>query len=109
MKKFIALYYNTTGVHQEAPEMTEEQAAQALAPWMAWEKKYGDRVVDMGAPCAPASASNDGESWSASKNWVTGYSIVSANSLEEAQTMFKSHPIYAYPGHAVEISECVAM
>ena len=109
MKKFIALYYNTSGAHQPAPEMTDEERAQMMAPWGAWQEKYGERVVDMGAPFAPASASNDGNDWSPSKHFVTGYSIVAANSIEDAQEMFKGHPIYAYPDHAVEISECAQM
>jgi len=105
MKKFIALYYNTSGAHQAAPDLTEEQKAEMMAPWGAWQAKYGDRVVDMGSPFMPASASVNGESWSASKNFVTGFSIVQARNLEEAQEMFKGHAIYAYPDHAVELSE----
>jgi len=109
MKKFIALYYNTSGAHQPAPEMTSEQKEQMMAPWGAWAEKCGSQLVDMGSPFAPASSSQNGEVWSASKNLVTGYSVVSADNLEEAQELFKGHPIYAYPDHAVEISECAPM
>ena len=109
MKKYIALYYNTSGAHQESPEMTEEEKDKMMAPWGAWQAKYGERVVDMGAPFSPAAASTNGERWSASKNFVTGYSMVKADSLAAAQEMFKDHPIYSYPDHAIEISECVAM
>jgi len=109
MKKFIALYYNTSGAHQPAPEMTDEQKAQVLAPWGEWQEKYGSRVVDLGAPILPAMASDNGDSWSPSKNFITGYSIVAAENLEEAEKMFQGHPIYNYPNHAIEISECAAM
>lgn len=109
MKKFIALYYNTSGAHQPAPEMTEEEKAQMLAPWGAWQAKYGDRIVNMGAPVMPASASSNGESWRPSKNFVTGFSIVAAENIEAAEKMFQGHPIYSYPDHAVEISECADM
>ena len=109
MKKFIALYYNTSGVHRSGPELTAEQKEQMMAPWGAWQAKYGDRIVDLGAPCAPATSSTTGDSWSPSKNFVTGYSIVSADNLPEAKKMFKEHPIYSYPDHAIEISECVVM
>jgi len=109
MKKFIALYYNTSGAHQSAPEMTEEQKAEMMAPWGAWQAKYGERVVDMGSPFMPASSSTNGESWTPSKNFVTGYSIVAADSREEAEKMFQGHPIYTYPDHAVEISEFAPM
>lgn len=109
MKKFVALYYNTSGAHQAPPTMTEEEKAAMMAPWEAWQAKYGARVVNMGAPFLPASASSDGDTWSASKNLVTGFSIVAADDLEAAQEMFAGHPMYNYPDHAVEISECAPM
>lgn len=81
MKKFIALYYNHGG-HQEAPPaMTEAEKAAMMAPWGAWQAKYGERIVDLGAPLQSASSSHDGNTWSGSGNAVSGYSIVSAISL----------------------------
>ena len=109
MKKFIALYYNTSGAHQPTPELTPEQKEQMMAPWGAWAQKCGDQLVDMGSPFAPASASNDGSSWTPSKNLITGYSIVQANDLAEAEKLFIGHPIYNYPDHSIEISECASM
>lgn len=109
MKKFIALYCNTSGAHQPQPELSPEQQEQMLAPWGIWAEKCGEQLIEMGAPLAPANASDNGESWSSSKNFVTGYSIVAATSMEEAQELFKGHPIYHYPDHSVEISECVPM
>lgn len=109
MKKFIALYYNTSGAHQPSPELTPEQVQQMMAPWGVWKAKLGDQLVEMGSPLAPASSSENGDSWSPSKNFVTGYSIVSANNMAEAHKLFVDHPIYLHPDHAVEISECAAM
>ncbi len=109
MKRFMALYCDTSGAHQPTPDLTAEQQEQMMAPWINWEKKCGEQLVDMGAPFTPASASENGEDWTPSKNFVTGYSIVSANNLAEAQALFQGHPIYNHPGHSVEISECVPM
>lgn len=109
MKTFIALYHNTSGVHQAQPELTDEQKEQMLAPWGAWAERCGDRLVEMGSPVMPAVCSDNGTTWSPSKNFVTGYSIVSANSLAEAQEMFKGHPIYGHPDHSVEISEAAEL
>jgi len=109
MKKFIALYYNTSGAHQPNQELTEEQKQQMLAPWGVWAEKCGTQLIDMGSPFAPASFSGNGEAWQSSKHFVTGYSMVQAESLEAAQKLFHRHPIYAYPDHAIEISECVPM
>ncbi len=109
MKKFIALYYNTSGVHQEQMDLTDDQKEQMMAPWGAWAQRCGSQLLDMGAPFAPASASTNGTSWNPSQHLVTGFSIVQANSLSEAEKLFVGHPIYDYPDHAVEISECVEM
>lgn len=109
MKSFIALYYNTSGGHQPTPELTPEQTEQMLAPWGVWEKKCGSQLLDMGAPVMPAIESVDGNKWAPSKNFVTGYSIVAANSLAEAKELFKGHPIYSHPEHTVEISECIPL
>lgn len=109
MKTFIVLYYNTSGEHQATPELTEKQQEEMMAPWFVWQSKYGDRIVDLGSPLMAASSSNNGKVWSSSRHLVTGYSIVAAQNLEEAQKMFQDHPIYNYPDHAVEISETAAM
>ncbi len=60
MKKFIALYYNTSGSHTPPPPMTEEEMQAMMAPWGEWQEKYGDRGVDMGAPLALAASSSNG-------------------------------------------------
>lgn len=109
MKKFLALYYNTSGAHQPQPDLSEEEKKQMMEPWGAWAEKCGDKLLDMGSPFAPASASANGISWAPSKNFVTGYSMVQAKDLAEAEDLFKGHPIYSYPDHSVEISECAAM
>jgi hypothetical protein len=109
MKKFIALYYNNGGHQATPPSMTEAEKTAMMAPWGVWQAKYGDRVVDLGAPFLPASVSSDGSSWGNSGNTVSGFSIVSAASLEAAQEMFAGHPIYNYPEQSIEISEFAQM
>jgi len=104
MNKYIALYYNTSGKHQEQPQLSPEEYAAVMAPWSEWKDKYAERIVDLGAPISPALASNDGKRWAGSSNLVTGYSIVAANSLEDAKEMFEGHPIYNHGEHAIEIS-----
>jgi len=108
MKKFIALYYNTSGHHSPPPSMTAEEQQAMMAPWGAWQAKYGERIIDLGAPLESAMSST-GTNWSESQNLVTGYSIVAAENMEEAQAMFIGHPIYSYPDHAIELSAFASM
>lgn len=108
MKKFLALYH-THGGHQPLPPMTDAEKGAMMAPWGAWQAKYGDQVVDMGAPLMSMTASMDGSKWGGSESTVSGFSLVSADSLEAAQEMFANHPIYNHPNHSVEICAFVAM
>lgn len=109
MKKFVALYFNTSGKHIPAPAMSAEEVQAMMAPWDAWQKKYGNQILDLGAPFKTASSTKNGSQWAPSTNLVTGYSMVEASSLEEAQKMFEGHPITQYPDHSIEISECTPM
>lgn len=104
----MALYIYTGDGPFQAPESTPEEQAEGLKPWFAWKEEYGQRIVDFGTPVFGASRGN-GNSWSAANQRVTGYSIVSAESLEAAQEMFAGHPIFHYPQHAVELNEFAAM
>lgn len=108
MKKFVALY-RSAGGHQQPPQMSPEETAAMMKPWADWKEKFGERVIDMGAPFAPGTESNDGAGWKPTSHTVTGFSIVAAESLEGAQQMFEGHPIYSYPDHSVEICECAPM
>ncbi|MBP9161008.1 MAG: hypothetical protein LKM36_14760 [Flavobacteriales bacterium] len=109
MKKFVALYYTPKAAQQAMPEMTPQQKEAMMAPWGAWKQKYGDRVVDMGAPVMPPVGSKDGKAWGNSDKEVTGYSIVAAKDLTAAKEMFVGHPIFGYGPTTVELSEIVAM
>jgi len=108
MKKFIALYLYTGNGPFQAPDSSPEEQAEGLKPWFAWKEKYGERIVDFGAPVMMPSQSSGG-AWSSAETKVTGYSIVQAADLSAAQEMFAGHPIFHYPEHAVQISEFAPM
>lgn len=108
MKKFIALYLYTGNGPFQAPDSSPEEQAEGLKPWFAWKEKYGDQVVDFGAPVFGPRQSSGG-AWSGVDQQVTGYSIVAAKDAHAAQEMFAGHPIFHYPEHAVQISEFAPM
>ena len=103
MAKFVYLY--TGGGIAETPE-AQEQAMQA---WGAWFGTLGDAVLDMGNPFgAAATIAADGAVSTGSAAGATGYSIVRADSLQDATTKAKDCPVLA-SGGAIEVHEAVEM
>jgi hypothetical protein len=84
MSKFIYLY---RGPATPMPEPTPEQSR----AWAEWLGGLGGALVDGGAPFAGRTAvADDGSSPTPSDQ--NGYSIVEADSLEDARTLLKGHP-----------------
>ena len=86
MKKFVLLY---TGTRDQAP--TEE----STAAWTEWFASLGEKVVDIGNPFGQGrevSAGNTTE-LSPSASGVTGYTLINAQDIDEAEKIALSHPI----------------
>ena len=94
MTNFVLLY---TGGGM--PESEEEQAA-VMAAWGAWYEGMGEAIVDGGNPFGAAKhVSDQGVSdGSASSPPATGYTIISADSLDAAMEKVKDHPHLKYGG-----------
>ena len=84
MKKFVLIH-----VGFETP--TEE----IKKAWMAWFTKHGDMFVDSGAPFMPGKEVTKlgVKDLPHDKNAITGYSIINAESMEEAVTIVQDCPI----------------
>ena len=100
MAKYLLVYHGGN-----TPE-TEEEGARVMAAWGAWMGALGDSIADGGNPVgAVATVAPDGSvSQGAGANPVTGYSIISADSLEAAVTLTKDCPILA-SGGSIEVCE----
>ena len=111
MKRFLAVY---TGTHDsrgradwdalsEAERRKREAAG--IQAWHQWGADHAGAVVEQGGPLGKTlRASRDGVS--PSRNALTGFVVVEAESHEAAARMFEGHPHFAiFPGEAVEIME----
>ena len=59
--------------------------------WMIWAKKCGDKLVEMGAPLMGGQTfTRDGKSQD-SNNAVNGYSILQAETMEEAKALLQGN------------------
>jgi hypothetical protein len=75
---------------------TDEEREQAMAAWGAWFGKLGPAIVDAGNPfAASASVGNGG---GAAASGLSGYSIVTADSLSAATELAGDCPILTAGG-----------
>jgi len=79
-----------------------------MAAWRAWHEKCGSAVIDVGTPLE-MSATVAGGSAAPEKTSITGYTILQAESIEEATMLMKDHPHFHMPGTSVQILECISM
>ena len=93
--KYMYLY-----VGGGAPPASEAEGKAMMAKWMGYFGKLGKAVVEAGAPFAP----NSKLLGKAGKSHATGYSIVSAESLDKAIEMTEGHPHLANGG-GIEVLE----
>ena len=115
MKKFLAVYIGTEAALEKAQwNKLDEQKRKALEAsgikaWMDGGTANAAAIVDQGSPLGKTKrASSRGVS--DSKNAMTGYVIVQAESHEAAARLFESHPHFTiFPGDSVEIMECLPL
>ena len=88
MADFVLLYSGGS-----MPE-TEEERAAVMKAWDAWFAEIGSALKDGGNPFSPAAkqVSADGSVGDA-KPLHSGYTIVQADSLDEATTIAKGSPV----------------
>jgi hypothetical protein len=115
MKRFLAIYLgsNDSPAFQRWNAMTEaertERRRAGVEAWMRWGKDHGQSIVDVGTPLGKTKRA-DSSGISDTRNIVTGYVLIEAESHEAAAQMFASHPHFSIlPGQSVEIMECLPM
>ena len=96
MKKFLVLFHDQW-----------EQKPEIMAAWQAWFAEVGDRFVDSGNPFAAGfELTRAGSSELANGDGAaTGYSIISAESREEAERLLEASPFSS----SVRLYEASAM
>ncbi len=115
MKKFLAIYTGTAesmahkGWNKMDPAERKAREAAGMKAWGDWMQANAAAIVDPGGPLGRTKRADAG-GISDSKNGMTGYVIVQAESHDAAAKLFTSHPHFAiFPGDAVEIMECPPM
>jgi hypothetical protein len=101
MPKYLIMYEGSM-----PPPPTPEAREQMMSAFMAWAGEVGEHMVDPGAPLgASRTVSSDGDTEEPSP--IGGYTLLSADSLEEAVGLVRSHP-FLKRGGTLRVSESVA-
>jgi hypothetical protein len=110
MKKFIVIYHAPAEAVAQMTTKTPKEQTKGMKPWLDWKESLGDHLVDFGTPLMSGiRLLPDGTSEMSTKE-VTGYSIIQAESMDEAKDLLKNHPHLAWTGGCdIEIHECMPM
>ncbi|MGX7678932.1 YciI family protein [Jatrophihabitans sp. DSM 45814] len=102
MAKFVYLY---TGAQMAETPEAQEQAMQA---WGAWFGTLGAAVTETGNPFGSSATVKSGGTVAGGTSNVGGYSIIEADSLDEASAKVSGCPVLQ-SGGSVEVYEALAM
>jgi hypothetical protein len=104
MANYVFAYSGGNGMAADEAERNAQ-----MAKWGQWLGELGSAVVDVGAPTGTAKTVTGGGAVSdGGSRGLTGYSIVSADSLDAAVDLAKGCPILD-GGGAVDVYEAIAM
>jgi hypothetical protein len=102
MAKFVFAYHG--GKKPESPEEGEK----VMASWRAWFAGMGDAVVDGGGPVGLSkTVTSGGVDANGGANPLSGYSLITADSLDAAVAMAQGCPIL--DSGTVEVAEAIEM
>jgi hypothetical protein len=108
MTKFLVLYNSPISAAEMMANATPEQAQAGMDAWMAWAKKNGDAVADLGMPLGSSVRVAPG-SVTPGSSQASGYSILEAESLDAAAKRIEDHPHLQTPGGTIEVFEFLPM
>jgi hypothetical protein len=101
MAKYVIAY------HGGGMGQTSEEQQEIMTRWMAWFGGMGGAVVDAGSPFGEsATIEGDGSVSDSGSSSLTGYSIVTAESLADAIDKAKGCPVLT-TGGSLEVYETV--
>jgi hypothetical protein len=104
MANYVFAYSGGNGVAADEAERNGQ-----MAKWGQWLGQLGSALVDRGAPTGTAKTIGTGGLVSdGGSRGLTGYSIVSADSLDSAVELAKGCPVLEIDG-AVDVYEAIAM
>lgn len=109
MKTFLAVFIGKEDLMKKWNQLSKEEqqsrTQKGMLAWQQWGAEHQNSIVHMGSPLGKTKRiGNDGIS--DFKNEICAYTIVKADTHEEAAKMFLNHPHFAiFPGDSIELIE----
>jgi len=108
MKKFMAIYLGS-GEKMQGWKPDEAEMKRGMDAWNKWGTDNASAIVDNGSPLGKTKRV-DKNGVSDVSNEMGAWTIVQAESADEAAKLFLNHPHFTiFPGERVEIMECLPM
>jgi hypothetical protein len=109
MAKFMVIYHAPASATEAMANVTPEQMAEGMKPWMAWAERCGPALVDMGNPLAGGQTVTKSGT-KASGRQVAGYSVLEAADMAAALKLVEGHPHLEWAdGCEIEVHEEMPM
>jgi hypothetical protein len=106
MKNFLAIYLGSADANAKM-EITDAQKRAGMDKWMKWATDNASAIVDPGSPLDKTKKIN-ADGVSDTRNRMTAYTIVQADSHDAAAQLFINHAHFTvFPGNSVEVMECL--
>lgn len=111
MKNYLAVFLGSPAAMdawRALPEAERKQREQTgIQAWHKWIADHKDAIAEMGSPLGKTKRT-DKNGISDTRNEMGAWTVVKANSQEEAAELFLSHPHFTiFPGDRVEVMECL--
>ncbi|HWX79994.1 MAG TPA: hypothetical protein VNZ02_07895 [Steroidobacteraceae bacterium] len=111
MKKFLAIFLGSPAAMEKSGWSTMDEAkrkqleASGIKAWGDWMTKHQSVIAETGGPLGKTKRAA-AQGVSDTKNNLSGYVIVQAETHDAAARMFERHPHFTiFPGDSVEIME----
>jgi hypothetical protein len=110
MKKFLVLYKSSMSAEEQMQNAKPEDGKKMMDLWMAWFQKAGSAIVDGGSPLgSDTHVDKSGNSLQHVGDYIGGYSIVQAESMDAVKAMLTNHPHFMQEGNNIEVLEMLPM
>jgi hypothetical protein len=113
MKQFVALYLGSPSAMSGWEKLSEaernQRQAAGMKAWGDWMTTNQKSVIETGGPLGKTKRVNP-QGVTDTKNAMSGYVIVQAESHDAAAKLFLNHPHFTiFPGDSVEIMEVLPL
>ena len=94
-------------MEDDARSRPQATRAEGIEAWHKWVADHKDAIAEMGSPLGKTKRT-DKNGVSDTRNELGAWTVVKANSQEEAAKLFLNHPHFMiFPGDRVEVMECL--